>query len=48
MYVLETLKKEFKEWGLKINLAKTEYMCVGGNGGDLMLEDRQCDKKMQI
>jgi len=28
----------YTKWGLKVNLSKTEYMCIGGEQRDLILD----------
>ncbi|XP_044766857.1 uncharacterized protein LOC123322865 [Coccinella septempunctata] len=34
-------RKEYRHWGLEVNVAKTEYMCVGGPQQNMILEDGQ-------
>lgn len=38
-YMVKKLKEEYELWGLKINLGKTEYMCIGGEVADLDIEE---------
>lgn len=38
-YMFRKLSEEYSKWGLLINLKKTEYLCVGGTGQDIQLEN---------
>lgn len=38
-YMFRKLKEEYRNWGLEINLTKTEYMVVGGLGSNIVLDD---------
>lgn len=38
-YMTRKLFQEYKEWDLEVNLKKTEYVCIGGQQQDLILED---------
>ena len=38
-YMVRKLKEEFELWGLKINMSKTEYLCIGQQVADLNLEN---------
>lgn len=39
LYMLRKLHEEYSEWGLEINLSKTEYMVVGASAKGLKLDD---------
>lgn len=36
-FMVRKLLEEYSKWGLKVNLNKTEYLCVGENGNDIEL-----------
>lgn len=38
-FMIETLKNELMKYGLKININKTEYMCIGGGQQDIHIGD---------
>ena len=38
-YMTRKLIEEYQKWGLEINTNKTEYMCIGGEQQDLILEE---------
>lgn len=40
-YMTRKLVEEYAEWGLEVNLDKTEYMCIGGEHRDLIIENGQ-------
>lgn len=40
-YMTRKLIEEYDKWGLEVNLQKTEYMCIGGEQQDLILEQQQ-------
>lgn len=40
-YMTRKLIEEYRHWGLEVNVAKTEYMCVGGPQQSMILEDGQ-------
>lgn len=40
-YMTRKLIEEYTKWGLRVNIAKTEYMCIGGTQQDLVLEEIQ-------
>ncbi|XP_056648205.1 uncharacterized protein LOC130452786 [Diorhabda sublineata] len=35
------LVEEYRKWGLEVNFSKTEYMCIGGEQQNLILEETQ-------
>ncbi|XP_044755015.1 uncharacterized protein LOC123313968 [Coccinella septempunctata] len=37
-FMTRKLMEEYHKWGLTVNMSKTQYMCVGGENEDLMLE----------
>lgn len=39
--MIRKLVKEYKKWGLDINLKKNEYMYIGGKRQDLTLESEE-------
>ena len=39
-YMVKKLDKEYTEWGLTINMDKTEYLVVGGDSKNLKLDRR--------
>lgn len=38
-FMTRRLISEYEKWGLKVNMQKTKYICVGSEFGDLQLED---------
>lgn len=44
IYMVNKLMEEYRKWGLNINLQKTEYMCLGKDVGDLILETGKIKK----
>ena len=40
-YMTRKLIEEYKLWGLEVNTKKTEYMCIGEEQMNLILEDEQ-------
>lgn len=38
-YMLRKLIEEYGEWGLTVNIAKTKYLCVGAQEGNLNLDN---------
>lgn len=38
-YMFRKLKEEYTKWGLEINMGKTEYMVIGGQGEDLIIDN---------
>lgn len=38
-FMLRKLKEEYEKWGLKINLKKTEYLCIGGDTSNIKIDD---------
>ena len=38
-YMMRKLKECFDEWGLEINVEKTQYMAIGGERQDLIMEN---------
>lgn len=39
-YMMRKLLEELTEWGLQVNMNKTEYLCVGTSGTDLDIQGR--------
>lgn len=46
-YMTRKLIEEYEKWGLEVNIAKTEYLSVGGNQEDLILVNGQRIKNCQ-
>ncbi|XP_030746803.1 uncharacterized protein LOC115875475 [Sitophilus oryzae] len=44
-YMTRKLIEEYHKWGLEVNLNKTEYMCIGGEQQNLILEQQQQEIK---
>lgn len=40
-YMMRKLIEEYREWGLTVNIAKTKYLCVGTQDGNLELDNGQ-------
>lgn len=40
-YMARKLIEQYNKWGLTVNLEKTEYMCIGGEQRDLVLNNGQ-------
>lgn len=40
-YMMRKLLEEFTEWGLEVNMEKTEYMSIGGDQHSLRVEENQ-------
>ena len=40
-YMTRKLIEKYKLWGLEVDTKKTEYMCIGGEQKNLILEDEQ-------
>lgn len=40
-YMTRKLIEQYEKWGLEVNLEKTEYMCIGGEQKDLVLNNGQ-------
>lgn len=40
-YMTRKLTEEYDKWGLQVNVKKTEYMCVGGEQRNLLLEQQE-------
>ncbi|XP_030746451.1 uncharacterized protein LOC115875188 [Sitophilus oryzae] len=40
-YKTRKLTKEYSKWGLEVNLKRTEYMCIGCEQQNLILEQQQ-------
>lgn len=38
-FMARRLFKAYEEWGLSVNCSKTKYMCIGGEGTDLEIDD---------
>ncbi|XP_030746812.1 uncharacterized protein LOC115875485 [Sitophilus oryzae] len=38
-YMLRKLIEEYGEWGLTVNIAKTKYLCIGAQEGNLNLDN---------
>ncbi|XP_030761326.1 uncharacterized protein LOC115886365 [Sitophilus oryzae] len=47
-YMLRKLIEEYGEWGLTVNIAKTKYLCIGAQEGNLNLDNgheiKQCQE----
>lgn len=37
-YMARKLKEEYLKWGLKLNINKTEYMCIADSSNDIQLQ----------
>ncbi|XP_030767351.1 uncharacterized protein LOC115891091 [Sitophilus oryzae] len=46
-YMLRKLIEEYGEWGLTVNIAKTKYLCIGAQEGNLNLDNGQEIKQCQ-
>ena len=44
-YMTRKLIEEYNKWGLEVNLKKTEYMCIGGEQQNIILEQQQQEIK---
>lgn len=44
-YMTRKLIEEYTKWGLEVNLSKTEYMCIGGEQRDLILNSGKTIKQ---
>lgn len=40
-YMLRKLMEKYQKWELKINVQKTEYLCVGSDSGNLTIENNK-------
>ena len=43
-YMMRKLLEELKKWGLQVNMSKTEYLCVGTPGTDLVVQEQTIKK----
>ncbi|XP_030766854.1 uncharacterized protein LOC115890691 [Sitophilus oryzae] len=44
-YMTRKLIEKYNKWGLEVNLKKTEYMCIGGEQQNIILEQQQQEIK---
>ncbi|XP_030764743.1 uncharacterized protein LOC115888980 [Sitophilus oryzae] len=45
VYMTRKIIEEYNKWGLEVNLKKTEYMCIGGEQQNIILEQQQQEIK---
>ena len=43
--MLRKMHEEYKNWGLAVNLSKTEYIVAGNSGNNLMLADTEIKRR---